>query len=127
MTREEFIKRLDVVNKWAGVKGEPIYTIDEKGKILITGNNGTVAFNKTKGLDIPFVDSIPEDVEFNNDGAIRLDNVKHIDPSVRFNNTGWIYLGELFNGMTTKRWEGNIEGIDNKGLLNLMISKGLFV
>jgi hypothetical protein len=42
-----------------------------------------------------------------------------------FTNSGDVYLRSLIGGGFDD-WEGNIEGIDSKRLLNLMISKGIF-
>jgi len=49
--------------------------------------------------------SLPPGVEFKNGKGVRLRDL----------------IGDWFN-----RWKGNIEGIDSKRLLNLMISKGVF-
>ena len=122
MTREGLIEMLDRIADRQ--KSEPFYTIKDN-KILITGNNGTVDFRHTMGINLNWIKNIPADVEFVNDGPVRLDRVMEIDPSVRFNNNGWVLLKRLdiryFN-----KWSGNIEGIDSKRLLNFMISKGLF-
>jgi hypothetical protein len=45
---------------------------------------------------------------------------------VVFKNEGGVYLYSL-TGDWFRNWKGNIEGIDNKRLLNLMISKGMFI
>jgi hypothetical protein len=42
-----------------------------------------------------------------------------------FRNGGFISLSSL-TGDYFNRWEGNIKGIDNKRLLNLMIKQGVF-
>jgi len=44
---------------------------------------------------------------------------------VEFNNRGVVGLNSIIGG-DFNEWEGNIEGIDSKRLLNLMISKGIF-
>ena len=123
MTREGLIEMLDRIADRQ--KLEPFYTIKDN-KILITGNNGTVDFNKTEGVNLNWIKNIPADVEFINDGPVRLDRVMEIDPSVRFNNNGWVLLKRLdiryFN-----KWSGNIEGIASNRLLNFMISKGIFI
>jgi hypothetical protein len=123
MTREGLIEMLDRIADNRNL--EPFYTIKDN-KILITGNNGTVDFHKTPGVNLNWIKNIPADVEFINDGPVRLDRVMEIDPSVRFNNNGWVLLKRLdiryFN-----KWSGNIEGIASNRLLNLMISKGLFI
>jgi hypothetical protein len=44
---------------------------------------------------------------------------------VGFRNEGGVYLNSLTGGRFYD-WKGNIEGIDNKRLLNLMIKQGVF-
>jgi hypothetical protein len=44
---------------------------------------------------------------------------------VEFKNDGSVSLDYLLGGDFTK-WNGNIEGIDSKRLLNVMIKQGVF-
>jgi hypothetical protein len=44
---------------------------------------------------------------------------------VEFNNRVYVYLRSLIRG-GFQDWEGNIEGINSKRLLNKMIKDGLF-
>jgi hypothetical protein len=71
---------------------------------------------------------IPSGLEFRNGGDVNLAGVESIPPGVEFNNLGGVFLGKkLKRGMKmwVSQWEGNIEGIDSKRLLNLMIKNGL--
>jgi hypothetical protein len=45
---------------------------------------------------------------------------------VVFNNLGDVALNSLVGGWF-ENWKGNIEGIDSKRLLNLMIKQGVFI
>jgi hypothetical protein len=65
-------------------------------------------------------------VVFRNKGTVYLRSLTAISPGVEFMNGGDVYLGALI-GEWFKDWEGNIEGIDSKRLLNSMISKGMFI
>ena len=71
------------------------------------------------------LESLPLDIEFNNGGTVVLDSLNSIPKEFIFNNIGDVYLTSLVGGWFSQ-WEGNIEGIDSKRLLNYMISKGLF-
>ena len=74
--------------------------------------------------------------EFRNGDDIYLKYVKRISPGVEFNNGGGVYLESLLTSIPPTstfggrggfhNWDGNIEGIDSKRLLNKMISIGLF-
>jgi hypothetical protein len=43
---------------------------------------------------------------------------------VEFRNGGSVYLGSVMGWFSG--WEGNIEGVDEKRLLNKMIKQGVF-
>ncbi len=58
-------------------------------------------------------------------GYVDLDALTSLPPGVVFRNGGFISLSSL-TGDYFNRWEGNIEGVNSKRLLNLMISKGIF-
>jgi hypothetical protein len=122
--RENFIKSLEDSIKLKRIKSDNFYRIVDD-KIYVFGNNGTVDFNFTEGVIIYsiYARSIPADVEFTNYGAVVLHSTQYIDPSVVFNNDGYVLLKVL----NTENWKGNIEGVDGKRLLNLMIKRGIFI
>ena len=60
------------------------------------------------------------------DGDVDLYSFKRLPHGVEFNNEGRVLLVSLIGGWFDA-WEGNIEGIDPKRLLNVMISKGMFI
>ena len=70
--------------------------------------------------------TIPPGVEFKNGGHVNLRSLEVIHPGVEFRNGGNVYLGGILGGWLN-RWEGNIEGVDGKRLLNLMTNKELFL
>ena len=86
---------------------------------VVFENEGDVTLN---------IDELPENVKFFNEGDVYLYQVESIHSSVEFNNEGEVFLDSLDSlaGGSFDDWEGNIEGIDSKRILNLMISKGLF-
>jgi len=69
--------------------------------------------------------TIPSGVKFKNRGGVDLDSLKTLSPGVEFKNGGTVWLKSLVGDMFSN-WSGNIEGINSKRLLNVMISKGLF-
>jgi hypothetical protein len=58
-------------------------------------------------------------------GSLILNPLIGLPSSVEFSNGGDVMLGSLTGGWFGE-WEGNIKGIESKGLLNKMISLGLF-
>ena len=103
MTREEFIEVLDG-------RG---YSYEIEGDRVVVTREGDVLLN--------YLTSLPSDVEFKNQGHVVLTSFTSIPSDVEFNNEGDVLTGDWF-----EEWEGNIEGIDSKRLLNFMISKGVF-
>jgi hypothetical protein len=65
-------------------------------------------------------------MEFNNEGYVSLRSLTSISPGVWFKNEGGVYLESLIRGWIYT-WKGNIEGIDSKRLLNVMIKQGVFI
>jgi hypothetical protein len=64
-------------------------------------------------------------VVFENRINVYLHGVTSLSPWVVFRNGGGVHLRSLIGGELID-WEGNIEGIDSKRLLNKMISLGVF-
>ncbi len=58
-------------------------------------------------------------------GGVDLDSLKSLPPGVEFRNGDDVNLYSIIGGWFFE-WKGNIEDIDSKSLLNLMISKGVF-
>lgn len=108
MTQEEFIKQLDFEN----------YSYEIEGDRIIVTYKGSVRLDSLKTL--------PPGVEFKNGGDVWLDSLKTLPPGVEFRNGGSVYLDSLIGGWFGD-WKGNIEGIDSKRLLNVMIKQGVFI
>ena len=108
MTQEEFIKILDK-------KG---YSYEIEGDKIIVTQDGW--------FNLRYLTSLPPDVVFKNGGSVRLDSLTSLPPGVEFNNGGEVDLKSLIGNWFNK-WSGNIEGIDNKRLLNVMIKQGMFI
>ena len=86
----------------------------------------SLIFQGKGALSLYFVKSIPPGVHFNHEGSVSFKYLESIPPGVEFNNRGGVWLGPLSGGDYFHRWEGNIEGVDSKRLLNLMIKQGVF-
>ena len=107
MTQEEFIKVLD----------EEGYSYEIEGDLIVV----TYGY----GVDLSALTSIPPGVEFKNGGYVDLESLTSLPPGVEFKNGEDVYLGLLI-GRWFDEWQGNIEGIDSKRLLNVMIKQGVF-
>ena len=108
MTQEEFIEVLDDKGYSYGMEGD---------KIIVTGKGDVWLESLT---------SLPPGVVFRNGGHVNLRELTSLPPGVVFENEGYVYFKSLMGGRFSD-WRGDIEGIDSKRLLNLMISKGLFL
>ena len=135
MTQEEFIKVLEDLKGYSyEIEGDKI-VVTEDGDVYLDSieeweeldtippdvvfmNNGNVFLN--------FLKTLSTSVEFNNRGYVVLESLTSISPDVVFKNGGEVELDSLFGGRFDE-WEGNIDGIDSKRLLNLMIKRGLFI
>jgi hypothetical protein len=147
MTREEFIKVLDKERYSYKIEGDKV-VVTHKGNVYLrslTSLPPGVVFKNEAGVNLnslgllsPDVDfknggsvgldaltSLPPGVVFRNGGYVGLDALTSLPPGVEFNNRGYVYLDSL-TGDWFSNWKGNIEGIDEKRLLNKMISLGLF-
>ena len=83
-------------------------------------------FNNKAGVYLKSLTSLPPGVVFNNRGKVNLKSLTSISPGVEFKNGGNIWLDSLIGGKFDER-SGNIEGIDSKRLLNVMIKQGVFI
>ena len=129
MTREEFIDVLDNEGYSYEIEG---------GKLIVTAGDSEgnfdlylgsipsdVIFRNPGYVGLVYIDNIPSGVDFRNGGDVIFSPVTSIEKDVRFNNDGEVHLN-IF-GSWVHHWSGNIEGVDSKRLLNLMISKGMFI
>jgi len=109
MTREQkdFIMDLEVYDYDYEIEGD---------KIVVTYYSDA---------ELEYVTSLPPGVEFKNGGYVWLDSLTSIPPGVVFNNSGSVLLKSIVGGYF-QSWPGNIEGINEWDLLNVMISKGIF-
>jgi hypothetical protein len=108
MTQEEFEQELK--------KGE--YSFRRVGDEILVTHQGSV--------NLSSLERVPPGVRFENQGWVSLNFLKSLPPGVRFENQGDVWLGSLVGGWF-EDWKGNIEGVDHKRLLNLMIDKKLFL
>ena len=85
-----------------------------------------VVFKNGGYVDLRSLTSLPLGVEFKNKLSVFLNSLTSIPSGVEFRNgSRYIHLDSLIGGWF-RDWKGNIEGIDEKRLLNKMISLGLF-
>lgn len=116
MTREEFI---EVLNNGFNLFGKRGYSYREEGDKIVVTHIGDVYLKS--------LTSLPPSVEFRNGGYVNLESLKTIPPGVQFNNNrGGVFLRSII-GMSFGDWDGNIKGIYNKRLLNVMIKQGVFI
>ena len=127
MTKKEFKQVLD------GKR----YSYEMEGNKIVVTRKGTVYLNSLTSipLDMEFknkgsvylnsLTSLPPGAVFSNEGEVGLGSLTSLSPGVIFDNGGDVYLRSLMGGFFDD-WKGNIEGIDNKRLLHVMISLGLF-
>ena len=153
MRREEFIKRLDKEGFEYRIEGDKIVITHSygglgqgRGSVHLSSLVSLVEFRNKDIVDLYSLTSLPPGTEFNNGGRVNLNsltslppstkfnNGEHIDlesltslpPGTEFNNGGDINLYSLIGGWA-EEWEGNIEGINSKRLLNLMIKQEMFI
>jgi len=108
MTQEEFEQELK--------NGE--YSFRRVGDEILVTHQGSVYLNS--------LESLPPGVQFQNQGGVNLSSLESLPPGVRFENQRYVGLDTLVGGWFGD-WKGNIEGVDPKRLLNLMIDKGVFL
>ena len=148
MTQEEFIEMLKKKGYPCKMEGDKII-VTHKGSVNLNSletlppgvefrNDGYVYLGSLETLPpgVEFrndgyvylysLETLPPGVEFRNDGYVNLSALKTIPPGAEFRNGGDVYLDGILGGWL-KEWEGNIEGVDDKRLLNLMIKQVLFL
>ena len=149
MTQEAFIEQLDEKGySYKIERGKIIVT--HKGDVYLmtlTSLPPGVVFKNTGVLHMDSLISLPLGVEFKNTNNVILNDIKTIHLGVEFMNERDVFLPpfgllrihpgvEFKNGLgvyfTSKPgwyalWESDIEGIDSKRLLNVMIKQGVFI
>ena len=147
MTKKEFKQVLERKGYSYKIEGDKIVVTYEMGVDLrsLTSLPPGVEFNNGGSIDLYYITSLPPGVAFRNGGSVNLNSLTSLPPGVEFNSEGYVDLGALtslppgvvfknrgrvylrsLTGRWFDEWKGNIEGIDNKRLLNVMIKQGLF-
>ena len=128
MTQEEFIQILDKKGYSYELEGDRIIVTHDDAFFLdsVTSIPSGVVFKNRGVVNLSSLSSISPDVEFRNKSDIALESLTSIPRGLEFNNAGDVYLGLLI-GRWFDEWTGNIEGIDSKILLNVMIKQGVFI
>ena len=130
MTREEFVGILNKEGCPYNIEGDKIVVVGGLIGGFIFGSLETippeVVFMNKGYVSLDLLKTISPGVEFRNNGNVFLNSLKTLPPGVVFKNGGDVYLGSLIGGYFHK-WTGNIEEVDNKSLLNLMIKQGVFI
>jgi hypothetical protein len=148
MTQEEFIKELKEKRYSHKIEGNKI-VVTHEGDVHLSSltslppdvefrNEGYVyldsltslppgvAFKNGGHVNLRSLTSLPPGVEFINVGNINLDSITSLPPGVEFKHRGnLVYFKSLIGGYFSD-WRGDIEGIDEKRLLNKMIKDGVF-
>ena len=126
MTREEFIKVLDEKRYSYEIEGDKLVVIGGYVSLVaLTSLPPGVEFKNAGDVNLESLASLPPGVVFENRGYVNLNSLTYLPPGVVFSNKGVVYLESLIGGYFND-WKGNIDGIDEKILLNKMISLGLF-
>ena len=129
MTREEFTKQLDKKRYSYEIEGDKIIIISGYGGDVylnaLTSLPPGVEFRNKDHVGLESLTSLPPGVVFKNGGYVYLRSLTSLPPDVEFNNGGDVWLRDIIGGFFNK-WKGNIEGVDEKRLLNKMISLGIF-
>jgi hypothetical protein len=143
MTREAFIDILDEKRYSYRIEGNKIVVTHEFAVHLdsLTSLPSGVAFKNGGYVWLDSLTSLPPGTVFKNEESVSFNSLYSLPPGVVFENRGSVYLyrvtslspgvvfrngGGVHLGWEPIDWEGNIEGIDSKRLLNKMISLGLF-
>ena len=147
MTKKEFKQVLERKGYSYKIEGDKIVVTYEMGVDLrsLTSLPPGVKFNNGGSIDLYYLTSLPPGVAFRNGGSVNLNSLTSLPPDVEFNSEGYVDLGALtslppgvvfknrgrvylrsLTGRWFDEWKGNIEGIDSKMLLNVMIKQGLF-
>ena len=128
MTQEEFVQELKKGGYSFRRVGDEIL-VTHQGDVNLSSLESLppgVRFENKGDVGLPSLESLPPDVRFQNQGGVWLRSLKSLPPGVRFENQGSVWLSSLVGGWF-EDWKGNIEGVNPKKLLNLMIDKKLFV
>ena len=127
MTREEFIELLEENEYSYQIEGNKVVVTYREGVYLtrITSLPPGVEFRNGESVYLTRITSLPPGVEFNNLSHVHLISLTSISPGVEFNNKKDVFLVSL-TGDWFSEWEGNIEGINSKRVLNKMIKDGVF-
>ena len=129
MTREEFVGILDEKGYLYEIEGDRIIFNKDYYDIYLNEFKTIppgVEFYNRGDVVLANCEVLPSGLKFNNRYNVIIPKVKIIHSGVEFNNRGNVKLSS--NGIGyINNWEGNIEGIDSKRLLNVMISKGMFI
>ena len=127
MTQEEFIKKLKREDYYYEIEGDKVVVACGRYVYLddLTSLPPGVEFRNGDFIRLDSLTSLPPGVVFKNRGHVYLDSLTSIPPVVVFENGGDVNLNSLTGG-GFKDWKGNIEGIDSKRLLNMMIKDGVF-
>ena len=127
MTREEFIEVLAGEGYSYEIEGDKL-VVTEDGNVdlgSLTSLPPVVEFKNEGDVYLSSLTSLPPGVVFRNGGYVGLDTLTSLPSGVVFKNGRSVYLGYLI-GRWFKDWSGNIEDIDSKSLLNVMIKQGVF-
>ena len=85
-----------------------------------------VEFRNEANVNLYSLKTLSHGVVFRNGDDVNLDSLEKIPLGVGFKNGGDVNLGQIFR-VWLQDWSGNIKGIASNRLLNVMISKGMFI
>ena len=150
MTREQFIKILKDKGYEYELDGNKIIVVSYNSLVnlkslteippgVVFNNDGVVdlgslieipsgvVFNNRTHVMLNSIESLPSDVVFKNGGSVWLNSLRNISPGVNLEGIkDGVYLESLIGGWLHE-WEGNLDELRSSSLLNVMISKGMFI
>lgn len=149
MTREEFIDRMEKIpGYYYELEGDKIiipkycggmdWAIESLPPGVEFRNTGSVVLNSLKEIpagtkfynkgwvSLNDIKHVPDGVEFYNSIGVVMDEAVSIFPGVEFNNGGAISM-ERLKINTEFDWVCEVNGIDDRRILNAMIKRGLFL
>lgn len=142
MTRKEFIEYLESHHIDFELSPSGVIVITHQDDVdfnyQVTEIPSGVEFRNLYQVRCTWVKTVNPNVIFRNKGKygagarVWLPHANKIYPGVEFHNEDSCILNVLeqekrANTIPFSNWEGNIEGVDSNRLLNLMISKGIFL
>lgn len=97
MDRQEFINILEGKG-YAYEIVDGVINVVHKGYVYLDSLIDNVQFNNKSFVDLRSLTSLPDNVQFNNKGSVYLDSLTSLPHNVQFNNEGFVFFYKLNGG-----------------------------